>query len=64
MLPSIAFLVRSAKSGEPSALSVLMGVAVGTNTFLARRAQRELWEHFKIKTETDHDPATEADRVR
>lgn len=64
MSPSIAFLVNAANGGNPEALAELMAMAVGTNTFLARRASRELWEHFKIKIRTDpHDPPTEASGV-
>lgn len=46
----IADLVRSATDGNQQALIALIAMAVGTNAFLSRRAAKELWDHFKIRT--------------
>ena len=64
MSPSIAILVQAANSGDAEAMTSLMAIAVGPNTFLARRAARELWIHFKIKIRTEfNDPSPEASGV-
>lgn len=55
LLP-IALLVKAATGGNLQAMVALMAMALGANTFLARRAAKALRDHFNIQTRETNDP--------